>query len=123
MDCTIVRLAGLIGPGRMPGNFLAGKQNVPGGDQPVNLIHLDDAVGILSAICLRNIRNEIFNAVAEEHPLRRDYYAAAAAALGLPPPRFAADGGPPGKIVSGRKVRARLAYVFQHPDPSRLIAC
>lgn len=121
VDCTILRLAGLIGPGRLPGNFLAGKVDVPGGDQPVNLIHRDDAVGLLVAICLRNVRNEIFNAVADGHPLRRDYYTAAAAALGLPPPRFAPAGGPPGKIVSNRKVRGVLGYEFQHPDPSRLI--
>ncbi|UOQ71177.1 NAD(P)H-binding protein [Hymenobacter cellulosilyticus] len=52
---TVVRLSGLIGPDRPPGRFLAGRQNVPNGDAPVNLIHLDDCIGLLISIIQQNI--------------------------------------------------------------------
>ena len=47
---TVVRLGGLIGPGRAPGRFLAGRRELPLGDAPVNLLHLTDAVGVLECI-------------------------------------------------------------------------
>jgi len=44
---TVIRLAGLIGPGRNPARFFAGKTNIPNGNAPVNLIHLDDCIGFI----------------------------------------------------------------------------
>ncbi len=40
----VLRLAGLVGPKRHPGRFLAGKQALPNGSHGVNLVHLDDVV-------------------------------------------------------------------------------
>lgn len=114
-DTTVVRLAGLYGPDRRPGRFLAGRTNVAGGEAPVNLIHLDDCIGIVAAIIEQDVRGEVFNACADEHPTRRALYTAAAERLGLDPPTFEAGG--TNKVVSNAKVKRVLGYTFQHPRP------
>lgn len=45
----IVRLAGLVGPGRHPWRFFAGK-TAPDGQHGVNLVHLDDVVSAIALL-------------------------------------------------------------------------
>src|SRR5690606_32753411 len=47
---TVLRFGGLFGPGRDPGRFFSGKKNIPNGLAPVNMIHLNDCLGISLAI-------------------------------------------------------------------------
>ncbi|OGW97887.1 MAG: hypothetical protein A2Z81_03690 [Omnitrophica WOR_2 bacterium GWA2_45_18] len=117
-ETTIIRFAGMYGGDRRIGKFLSGKKALGSADRPVNLIHRDDCVGIVTQIIQRNVRGEIFNACSDGHPARGALYAKAALALGLPPPRFS-DGAdqPGGKIVSNTKLKERLGYQFHHPDP------
>lgn len=114
---TVIRLAGLYGPGRQIGKFMAGKKDLAGGDQPVNLIHLDDAVGILYETIRQNAGGQIFNACSGGHPLRKELYTEAAKNLGLPEPVFREGAIPGKKIVDNRKVKDVLNYRFLHPDP------
>ena len=120
---TVVRLGGLIGPDRAPGRFLAGRQNLPNGSAPVNLLHLTDAVGVLSTIIQHNVWGHTLNVCANTHPLRRDFYPAAARQLGMQPPTFLAeDGG--GKTVDSSLLRSLVPYEFQHDDVmAALVAC
>ncbi|HAP82964.1 MAG TPA: NAD(P)-dependent oxidoreductase, partial [Enterobacteriaceae bacterium] len=39
----------LVGPGRHPGRFFAGKSG-PNGNHGVNLVHLEDVVGAISLL-------------------------------------------------------------------------
>jgi nucleoside-diphosphate-sugar epimerase len=120
-DATIIRFGGLYGPERHPGRFLAGRTGISRPEAPVNLIHLDDCIGIVRAILDRpdTARGEVYNAVAPETPTRRATYTRAAEVLGLDPPSF--DDDPRGgKAISSEKVRADLGYTFRHPDPSDL---
>ena len=112
---TVVRLGGLIGPGRAPGRFLAGRQNLPQGDAPVNLLHLTDAVGVLECILESRAWGYTFNVCAADHPRRRDFYPAAARAAGLEPPTFAADGGG-GKTIDSALLRQKVPYPFKHDN-------
>lgn len=112
-DATVLRLGGLYGPDRDPARSLAGKTGVAGPDAPVNLVHRDDAIGVVREVLAQEVRNGIFNVVADAHPTKQAYYTARAEALGLPPPRFAA-GPVPWKQVSSRKVREVLGYAFRH---------
>ncbi len=112
---TVVRLGGLIGPGRAPGRFLAGRRNLPQGDAPTNLLHLTDAVGVLSTIVGQGIWGHTLNACAEFHPLRRDFYPAAAAYLGLEPPTFQLDSST-GKTIDSSRLRSLVPYQFRYDD-------
>lgn len=115
--CTIVRFGGLVGGSRQPGRFMAGKQNLPNGDAPVNLIHLEDCINILERIIEQERWGEVYNACADEHPSRRDFYVAAAKALELEAPTFADMEETQFKRINSQKLKDDLAYVFSHPDP------
>ncbi|MHC2990941.1 epimerase [Pontibacter sp. HJ8] len=114
---TIVRFGGLTGGSRHPGRFMAGKQNLLNGDAPVNLIHLDDCLGILQRIVQQEKWGQVYHACADEHPLRREFYAKAALDLGLEPPTFLDMEETKFKLINSRKLKEDLSYVFRHPDP------
>jgi len=121
-DTTVVRFGGLIGGERHPGNYLAGKRNLRRGDAPVNLIHRDDCITILTQIADEHISGEMFNAVADEHPTRRDYYQRAAEQLGVEPPQFKAHNELLNhKIIANDYLKATLGYTFEYPDPLEMI--
>lgn len=113
---TVVRLGGLIGPDRAPGRFLAGRRDLTQGDAPVNLLHLDDAVGVLSAIIKHDAWGHTFNVCAAQHPSRRDFYPAAARFLELEPPTFRDGTGTSGKTIDSSLVRQVVPYAFRHDD-------
>ncbi|MDU0368910.1 NAD(P)H-binding protein [Hymenobacter endophyticus] len=112
---TVVRLAGLMGPGRSPGRFLAGRTGVAHGEAPVNMIHLQDCVGLLQVVLERQLWGYTFNACAATHPSRRTFYTEAANRVGLKPPTFQAeDAG--GKQIDSSLIRAMTDYQFRHDD-------
>lgn len=117
LDATIVRLGGLYGGDRNPGRFLAGRSDVGRPDAPVNLIHRDDAVGVFATLIEQDVRGEVFNACADEHPSRRTFYVRAAEQTGLEPPTFDDTDSTTGKLVSNRKLKTQCGYQFRHPDP------
>lgn len=112
---TIVRLAGLIGPRRAPGRFLAGRTDLPKPQAPVNLIHLADCLGILGRIIRQSAWGHTFNASAAHHPTRQDFYTAAAAHLDLAPPTFAEED-TLGKCIDSESLRQKTGYTFQFDD-------
>ncbi|QIX60016.1 NAD(P)H-binding protein [Hymenobacter sp. BT18] len=112
---TVVRMAGLIGPGRPPGRFLAGRQAVAQGSAPVNLIHLTDCVSILLSILKHQLWAVTLNASAAQHPLRREFYPVAARFLGLEPPTFLPEEAG-GKTIDSTQLRQLTGYSFQHDD-------
>jgi nucleoside-diphosphate-sugar epimerase len=120
-NSTVVRLGGLIGPGRAPGRFLAGRRDLAQGDAPVNLLHLTDAVGVLSAIIKYNIWGYTLNVCAQTHPPRRVFYPAAAKYLGLTPPTFQPEFSS-GKTIDSSLMRSVVPYKFQHDDVLAAIA-
>lgn len=116
---TILRFGGLYGPHREPGRFMEGRKHVKGADVPVNLVHLDDCIGVIEAILKKNVWGEILNVCAPQHPQKREFYTKACLTIGLPPPNFS-DEPAPFKLVSSKKMENLLGYQFQHPDPMRL---
>ncbi len=71
---TILRLAGLIGLNRHPIFSLSGKQDVFNGNSPVNLIHLNDAIGLLKTIVEKKFWGEILNGCFPIYPTRAENY-------------------------------------------------
>ena len=114
---TVLRFAGLYGPDRKPGRFLAGKENMDNGMAPVNLIHLEDCVNIIVEIIRQEKWGEVYNACSDQHPTRAEFYPVAARKMGLPAPTFRSEETSSFKVISNRKVKADLNYQFIYPDP------
>ena len=107
---TIIRLAGLFDQRRHPGRWFANKV-LTHPDGPVNLIHLDDCLGIIDKIITDQVWNEIFNACANEHPSRKDFYSRASRALGSPPPQIN-EQKTSIKIIDNRWIKKKLDFSF-----------
>ncbi|TDW50329.1 nucleoside-diphosphate-sugar epimerase [Flavobacterium sp. 270] len=115
-ETTIVRFGGLIGEDRQPVKFLAGKENLENADAPVNLIHLNDCIGVIQEIINQSKWNEVFNAVAPFHPTRETYYRQKAIDLNLALPQFSFEKSNIKKTISSEKVETILNYKFKLED-------
>src|SRR5690606_23106328 len=70
---TIIRFGGLIGTERHPVKFLSGKKDIKNPEAPVNLIALQDCIGIILKVIENKAWGETFNAVFPEHPSKIEY--------------------------------------------------
>jgi nucleoside-diphosphate-sugar epimerase len=114
---TILRLSGLIGYSRHPGNFFKNGKIVQQPDAPVNLIHRDDCVGIITTIIKKDVWGQIFNGCSITHPTKREFYSNARDLLNLPHPKYCSESDSSTyKIVSNDKVIKHLGYQFIYPD-------
>ena len=114
---VILRLAGLVGPERHPGRFLEGKKVLAEPEAFINLIHQDDAVGVLMELIDEENINGTYNAVSATQTSKKDYYTAAASALSLPLPEFSLEASMSfGKRINDAKLRDTLNYQFTHDD-------
>ncbi len=124
---NVLRLSGLVGPNRHPGKFLLNGRMLKSPDAKVNLIHQDDAVGLVLAllkqpmneqIAQRNNKSSgIFNGASDTHVSKKVYYQAAAKALGYPEPNFAqTQSAIKPRVVCADKVKDVLGYQFCRAD-------
>jgi len=114
---TVIRFAGLYGGERKIGRILAGRTGLTEAQGPVNLIHLEDCIEIVTQIIQKDIRDEILNACSEGHPSRQEIYTKAAVHYGLKPPQFVDQPQTRFKIISNTKLKEKLNYTFKRPDP------
>ena len=118
---TVIRFAGLMGKAHNPGRYFAGRE-MTGGDTPVNMIHDEDATGILERLIEKDSRDETecwgeaFNASADQNPEKRSFYSKACEVAGLPLPTFT-EGEASWRIVNGDKLKRVLGYTFKYPNP------
>lgn len=131
-ETIILRFGGLIGEDRHPIKFLAGKENVENPDGPINFIHQEDCIGIITAIIEKGLRqvqsdnkendemlkqvqhdNIVFNAVSPQHPKRVEYYHKKAKNMNLALPIFAKNTESKGKIILSTKIETVLSYTFK----------
>lgn len=113
-NTTIIRFGGLFDEQRHPGNYLAGRNNLSNPDAPVNLIHKQDCINIISIILKDNIWNTVFNAVYPEHPTKKDYYTKYCQQHQLGIPIFDETKKSKGKIIESKKLEQLLNYSFKH---------
>ncbi|MBN2731341.1 MAG: SDR family oxidoreductase [Balneolaceae bacterium] len=117
-ETTVLRFGGLYGRDRNPAKYMAGRKNLEKANAPVNLIHRDDCIAIIAKIIEEKITGEIFNAICDGHPTRKEYYTAACRSLGLEPPSFKkSQEKKQYKVVSNEKLKSVLQYEFIHPEP------
>ena len=109
---TILRMGGLIGPGRNPANFLHSEriQNNPRGK--VNLVHSDDCVQVIAKVIENKITNKRYNVVMDDHPSKKEFYSTVAFLSGKRGPKFDPNGRRHFKIVSNEKVKSELNFEF-----------
>jgi nucleoside-diphosphate-sugar epimerase len=112
---TIVRLAGLIGPNRHPVRNMIKSGTVYAANQPINVIHQQDAVGLIEHVIEHHLWGEMINGCSPEHPARGEFYTWMAGKLELDPPLFNDVSGE-SKLINSEK-SIRLGYQYQFPDP------
>jgi len=115
IETTIIRFAGLFGYNRHPGRFFA-QRPIPQPDAPVNLIHRDDCINIIDRIVKQEQWGEVFNACADTHPSKREFYSHARELMGLPAPAMGNSEQAGFKVISNEKVKLALNYTFIHAD-------
>jgi nucleoside-diphosphate-sugar epimerase len=116
-QAKVIRLAGLVGPNRHPGKFLLAKNVLKNAMGKINLIHQQDALGLILSLLAEQSPLGIFNGVSENHVSKKSYYQCAAKAQALPVPLFAEhESVDDSRIVSGEKAKQRLTHSFIYPD-------
>lgn len=111
---TILRFSGLFGPGRHPVNFLSGRKNIKNPEAPINLLHLEDCIGIIKTVIEKEAWGEIFNAAYPEHPSKEEYYTKTAKEKNLAIPEFEHSSVSKGKIINADKVQEVLDFNFKN---------
>ncbi|MCU4154887.1 NAD(P)H-binding protein [Carboxylicivirga sp. A043] len=114
-DTTVIRFGGLVGGVRYPGRFFAAGKELPGANQPVNLIHLDDCIQIIERVLDKDYLGQVFNGVADSHPSRMEFYSLAATLNGQQLLNFNNEN-EAYKIISNKKTKRLLDISFKHPD-------
>ncbi len=117
IDTCILRCGGMYGNDRHIGNFLSGKKVKGNGQEPVNLIHLYDLIGIITLIVKRPIKNSIYNLVSTDHPSKSDLYHFHCIKNGISPPTFTDTSCASFKIVSNHKILQSYSYSLKYPTP------
>ncbi len=113
LQTTIVRFGGLIGAGRNPAKYLAGRQGVDSPNAAVNLIDQQDCIGIIEAVIKKEAWGTSFNAATPDHPTKEDYYSRKTLESNLEPPSFDYSDLSTGKIISSEKLIKELDYHFK----------
>lgn len=117
-NTTILRFGGLYGANRHPVHFLSGRVDIANPQHAVNLIHLYDCLKIIHEIIKQDKFGYQFNAVANSHPTKADYYTKVAEKLGIDPPQFQPPYDPidKGKIISNQHLTKTLNYSFEYSN-------
>lgn len=110
---TIIRLAGLIGNGRNPVKYFAGKKDLSDGSTPVNLIQLEDVVQAIVLIIDQNAFGQVYNLAFPDHPTRNKYYTKMAELLMLETPSFLTESSLSGKIIDGSRIVNELPFNYE----------
>jgi nucleoside-diphosphate-sugar epimerase len=109
----VLRLAGLLGPNREPGRFVAGKELNTSSQQVVNMVHQLDVIDAIFAVIAHwQVGQNIYNVVNPSHPTKADYYALKCAQFGGELPRFTSNDKTERKII-GSAIEA-LGFSYQH---------
>jgi nucleoside-diphosphate-sugar epimerase len=113
---TILRFAGLISEDRHPGNFFRNGKVIKDPENFVNMIHRDDCIGIIKQLIVNDIWGDVYNACADIHPSKRDYYSKLISEFRNERPVIEEGNSFEWKKVSNAKIKSVLNYQFIHPN-------
>ncbi len=112
-NTTILRFAGLFDDVRHPGKILSGRTNIKNQNAPVNLIHKEDCISLISELIKNSIWGKTFNAAFPYHPKKEDYYIDYCKSVGIEIPEFDSQTPSKGKIINGTNVAQLLSYRYR----------
>jgi nucleoside-diphosphate-sugar epimerase len=122
---VVLRLAGIYGPdcGFWFKQYLSNEARIEGnGSRILNMIHRDDAVGVIIAALKSDRPGEVYNAVDDEPVSQLGFFQWLSGPLGKELPPAApedAEGvskrGVTNKKVSNRRLKMELGYQFKYP--------
>ena len=115
-ETTIIRFAGLFGGKRHPANWFKNGRKIPQPKGLVNMIHREDCIEIIHEVIVQNCWNQVFNACANHHPTRREFYTIAKLSKGFEVPEFENNAIYEWKIISPKKLQEVLSYIFIYDD-------
>jgi nucleoside-diphosphate-sugar epimerase len=121
----ILRVAGIYGPdrGHYFKQFINGEARIPGsGTRYLNMIHVDDLVGVIIAALKSGRPGEVYNAVDDEPVMQVHFFRWLSETLGKWMPPFVAEDqeearkrGLTNKKVLNRRLKMELGYAFKYP--------
>ena len=100
--CALLSLTGCV----------SNLDDVANPDAPINLIDLEDCIGIILKILATDTWNTTLNAVTPFHPTRKDYYTQKALEEKLIPPSFNHENPSIGKTILSDYLIEKLNYTF-----------
>lgn len=112
---TVIRLSGLVGPKRYPVTAMAKSGKSYQNFERVNLIHREDAIGLIEHVIQHKLWNRTINGCSTEHPFKGPFYTAMASKLGINPPLFE-DKTRSERLISNQ-LSIELGYKYIYPDP------
>jgi nucleoside-diphosphate-sugar epimerase len=123
---VILRVAGIYGPDRGHWflKYLKNEAKIPGqGERFINMIHLDDVVGVIIAALKNGRAGEIYNAVDDEPVALIHFFRWLSETLGKWMPPFDTEPEPAdrkravtNKKVQNRRLKMELGYQFKYPN-------
>ena len=120
----VVRLAGLMGPARHPGNFNVQLHSAQM-DRPVNMVMIDDVVAAITTLILEpQTESQLYNLVAPHHPTKHCFYRFAQQTLDKNNLFFEtetehtdwAEPHADEKRVVGSRIEQETAFTYRHRD-------
>jgi nucleoside-diphosphate-sugar epimerase len=112
-NTTVLRFGGLFDQQRHPAKKLSGKKNILNPEAPINLIHKNDCIHIISEILEKDVWNISLNAAHPKHPDKETYYSNYCERYNLYLPTFNDDVKSKGKIIDSSKLVQLLNYRFK----------
>lgn len=130
---SVLRLAGLIGPNRHPGQFFRKGRTLKDPQVCVNLIHQTDVIGLILGLIESESCSGTFNGVSATHISKGQFYQMSAQSLNIDEHSCASptklqeglfngafddtqENKLEGKIIKGEKIKAELNYQFCFDD-------
>jgi nucleoside-diphosphate-sugar epimerase len=110
---TILRFGGLFDDQRHPSKFLSGRSNVKNPEAPINLIHKEDCIQIITAILKNKLWNKALNAVYPLHTDKKTYYSDYCRRLSIPVPEYNTTKKSEGKVIQNNTLVQLLNYTFK----------
>ena len=112
LQTSIIRFGGLISEDRHPVTMLSQREHVKNGHHPVNLIHRNDCIRIISLVVEQAFWHQIINGVYPDHPTKKVYYTNEAIKRNLKIPEYDTESSEKGKIIHSKFLETVKSFNF-----------